>query len=149
MNNKNNLEINQIPERKNKYNSKLFFKILYAQIRYNRWKSTIFTLATILLLYCILNYKNFNCEIEFITNNIIISTINKIFKLDISSNILILVFSIIIYAILIIFLGIPIGAKEKEENCSKAGIVNHLQQSPIFIRNTSFKKWLRENGKCE
>ena len=36
MNNKNNLEINQIPERKNKYNSKLFFKILYAQIRYNR-----------------------------------------------------------------------------------------------------------------
>ncbi len=134
MNNKNNLEINQIPERKKKYNSKLFFKILYAQIRYNRWKSTIFTIATILLLYCILNYKNFNCEIEFITNNIIISTINKIFKLDISSNILILVFSMIIYAVLIIFLGIPIGAKEKEENCSKAGIVNHLQQSPIFIR---------------
>lgn len=121
-------------KRKTNITFKQFIKRGFSQISYNRWKTIVFTILTTILIITLLNFKNFNFNIPFVTENIIIAFINDICNIDIPQNILIPILLTILYILMVIALMIPIGYKEKEEILYKAKFINNKKETSIFIR---------------
>lgn len=131
MNNKNNLEIRNNREyKKGKVNLFQFIEIAFNQFKHNKRKLITLIVLTIIFVLTISVIINLRADIF---DNKIIDLINIIFKTNISSNIVLIILTVLFYILFVIGLGTPLNSKKISEKIYNAGIVNYARETAIFI----------------
>lgn len=86
-----------------------FLEIAVNQYYHNKWKIVSLIVGTILLAIILLTIRNLNIDI---LNNPILMIVNKTFNINLPSNMIFIILTILIYIVFVIGLGIPINSKK-------------------------------------
>lgn len=129
--NTKNQEIKNIKEyKKGKITLSQFLEIAVNQFYHNKLKLIALMVGTIILAITLLIICNGNIKIP---DNKILILMNDILNINLSSNILAIILTILFYVIYVMGLSIPINSNKICEKIYNAGIVNYARGTAIFI----------------